>query len=70
MLKNENLGDEIRAIIAEQHWKMADLANRVGMHRPNLYRTIDQKAVNDSLIDLMEALGYDVEIRFVRKKNR
>lgn len=70
MLKNENLSEEIWQIIRDQHWSVPDLANRMEIARPNVYRTVDQKHVSDALVKLMDILGYDVEVKFVRKKKR
>lgn len=70
MLKNEDLNAEIWEIIKAQHWSVPDLANRMEIARPNVYRTIEQKHISDNLVKLMDILGYDVEVKFVRKKKR
>lgn len=70
MLKNKDLNAEIRAIIAEQHWNLTALADRMGTYDSNLHRLLKQDHVQENFIKLCDALGYDVEVKLVRKRGR
>lgn len=70
MLKNEDLNAEIWQIIHDQHWVNTDLAERMGMPDTNFYRILKRDHVDKKIIELMEILGYDVEVKFVRKRRR
>lgn len=69
-LKNKDLNAEVWDIIHQQHWVIMDLAERLGMPDTNFYRILKREHVSQKLIDLMEVLGYDVEVKFIRKKRR
>lgn len=69
-LKNEDLNAEVWDIIRKQHWVVMDLAERLGMPDTNFYRILKRDQVSHNLIDIMEVLGYDVEVKFIRKKRR
>lgn len=68
MLRNENLNGELRQIIKDQHWTITDLADRLGIFDTALHRILRQNHVSDNLIKLCDALGYDVEVKLIRKR--
>lgn len=70
MLKNKDLNGEIRAIIEEQHWNLTALADRMGMYDSNLHRLLKQPHIQENFIKLCDALGYDIEVKLVRKRGR
>lgn len=70
MLKNEDLNQEVWDIIHDQHWVNTDLSSRLGMSDTNFYRILKREHIDQKLIDIMEVLGYDVEVKFIRKRRR
>lgn len=68
-LRNENLKDEIRQILKEDHWTHDAVATRMGIAQPEISRILN-RGVDKRLVDMMDAIGYDIEIRFVRKKRK
>ena len=68
MIRNENLRDEIRAIMKNDHWTHDALATRLGVPQPYISKILNYKEkVYGKLVDMMDIMGYDIEIRFVRK---
>ena len=70
MLRNEDLNAEVRKIIADQHWSIEALADRMGIYGSNVHRLLKQQHIQENFIKLLDALGYDIEVKFVRKRSR
>lgn len=70
MLRNEDLNNEVWEIIKAQHWNIIDLADRLGIPQSNFYRILKREQIQPSFINLAEVLGYDIEVRFVRRRGR
>lgn len=68
MIRNENLRDEIRAIMKNDHWTHDALATRLGVPQPYISKILNyDEKVYGKLVQMMDIMGYDIEIRFVRK---
>lgn len=65
-----NWKDEIRGIIKTEGLSWQEVADRIGATRQGAYGVVhDTKSiVQKSIVNLMEAIGYDIEINFVRRK--
>jgi hypothetical protein len=70
MLKNEDLDKEIWGIIQAQHWVITDLASRIGISSTNFYRLLRRPHIDAKMVEMLEVMGYDVEVRFVRRAGR
>ena len=71
MIRNENLRDEIRDIMKEAHWTHDALATRMGIPQSYISKILNYKEkVYGKLVEMMDIMGYDVEVRFVRKKRK
>lgn len=68
-LRNENLKAEIQAILKEDHWTHDAIATRMGIPQSYVSRILN-RSVDKRLIEMMDVIGYDIEVRFVRKKRR
>lgn len=69
-LRNEDLAQEVWDLMAAGHWTKTEVARRVGITDTHINRTVNRPHVDQKLIDIMDVLGYDVEVRFLRKRNR
>lgn len=70
MLRNENLRDEIREIMKNDHWTHDALANRMSVPQTYISTILRRDHVDSKMVEMMDVMGYDVEIRFVRKGRR
>lgn len=70
MVRNADLNAEVWDIIHNQHWAAADVATRLGVSPTNFHRILKRDQIQKSFVDLLEVLGYDIEIKFVRRKGR
>ena len=69
-LKNADLAKEIWDLMELGHWTKTEIARRIGITDTHMNRTVNRPHVDQKMIDIMEVMGYDVEVRFVRKRNR
>lgn len=69
-LRNEDLNQEIWDLIKAGNWTKTDIARRIGIADTHIHRTVNRPHVDQKLIDIMDVMGYDVEVKFVRKRNR
>lgn len=68
MLKN-NIEVDIKVKCIEAGMTQAQVAEKVGTTSSYVNRIVKKKegVVNKTFIQMMEALGYDIELRFVKK---
>lgn len=59
---------EINAILRAEGLTQSDVARMRGIARQSVHDAIKRPAVLKSFVEMMEAIGYDIEIEFVRKK--
>lgn len=69
MLRNEDLKAEIQKILKDDHWTHDAVATRMGVAQPEISRILN-RGVDKRLVEMMDTIGYDVEVRFVRKKRK
>lgn len=69
-LRNEDLNQEIWDLMKSGNWKKTEISRRIGITDTHLNRTVNRPHVDQKLIDIMDVMGYDVEVKFVRKRNR
>jgi cell division FtsZ-interacting protein ZapD len=68
MLRNQDLNKEIEDLIESGHWVKTDLLNRMGLKK-QYYRTMmNRPHVDQKIVEMLDIMGYDVEVKFVRKK--
>ncbi len=69
MLKN-NVEVDVKVKCIEVSVTQAKLAEEIGTSAPYLSRLIrnNDKIVNNTFLQLMEKLGYDVELTYVKKE--
>lgn len=70
MLRNQDIPGEIWELMEKGHWTKTEIARRIGITDTHINRTVNRPHVDQKLIDICEVMGYDVELKFVRKKNR
>lgn len=70
MLKN-NVEVDVKVKCIEGNVTQAKLAEDIGTSAPYVSRLIrnNEKIVNKTFIQLMEKLGYDIELTYVKKGN-
>lgn len=68
MLKN-NIEIDVKVKCVEEQITQAELAERVGTSPSYVNRLIKnpEKIVNKIFVQMMEKLGYDIEIKYVKK---
>lgn len=67
MLKND-IKKDLDELVENGHWVKADLMSRMNLPAQYYSKITGRTNVNKKLIELLDIMGYDVEIRFVRKK--
>ncbi len=69
MLKN-NIEVDIKVKCIENEMTQAQIAEKVGTTSSYVNRIVKKKdgVVNKTFIQMMEALGYDVEINYVKRE--
>lgn len=69
MLKN-NVEVDVKVKCIEENVTQAKLAEDIGTSAPYISRLIrnNEKIVNKTFIQLMEQLGYDVELTYVKRE--
>ena len=68
MIKN-NIEIDVKVKCMEEGVTQAQLAEKVGTSAPYLNRVIKNTdgVVNKTFVSMMEKLGYDIEINYIRK---
>lgn len=68
MLKN-NIEIDVKVKCMEEGITQAQLAEKVGTSAPYLNRVIKKPdgVVNKTFVSMLEQLGYDIEIKYVKK---
>ena len=68
MLKN-NIEIDVKVKCMENGITQAQLAEKVGTSAPYLNRVIKKPdgVVNKTFVSMMEQLGYDIEIKYIKK---
>lgn len=68
MLLN-NFEEEIRFIMKKEGMSQADIGRALGVSRSAVaHHTWERKIVNDGLLRIMDVLGYDVKVVYVKRK--
>jgi hypothetical protein len=70
MLKN-NVEIDVKVKCMEEEITQAQLAEKVGTSAPYVNRIIKNSdgVVNKTFISMMENLGYDIELTYVKREN-
>ncbi len=68
MLKN-NIEIDVKVKCMEEGLTQAQLAEKVGTSAPYLNRVIknQESVVNKTFVNMLEKLGYDIEINYIKK---
>lgn len=68
MLKN-NIEIDVKVKCMEEGLTQAQLAEKVGTSAPYLNRVIknQESVVNKTFVNMIEQLGYDIEINYIKK---
>lgn len=68
MLKN-NIEIDVKVKCMEERITQVQLAEKVGTSAPYLNRVIKKpdSVVNKTFVSMMEQLGYDIEIKYIKK---
>jgi plasmid maintenance system antidote protein VapI len=70
MLKN-NIEIDVKVKCIEQDVTQAKLAEEIGTTPQYVNRLIKKnEVVNNTFVKMMEALGYDVELTYVKRKSK
>ena len=63
-----NVEKEIRGIMRVEGISQSEVARRRGVTRQTVNDSLSRPVLVKGFIETMEAMGYDVEIEFVRRK--
>ena len=63
-----NFKEDIENLCAEEATNKAKLAETLGMTRQAVYKKLIRTCVSKSFVEICEALGYDIEVRYIRQK--
>ena len=69
MVKN-NIEIDVKVKCLEEHKTQADIAKIVGMPASYVNKLIrrDEGVVNNTFVKMLEALGYDIELHYVKRE--
>jgi len=69
MVKN-NIEIDVKVKCLEEHKTQADIAKIVGTPASYVNKLIrrDEGVVNNTFVKMLEALGYDIELHFVKRE--
>ena len=69
MVKN-NIEIDVKGKCLEEHKTQADIAKIVGTPASYVNKLIrrDEGVVNNTFVKMLEALGYDIELHYVKKE--
>lgn len=69
MVKN-NIEIDVKVKCLEEHKTQADIAKIIGTPASYVNKLIrrDEGVVNNTFVKMLEALGYDIELHYVKKK--
>ena len=69
MVKN-NIEIDVKVKCLEEHKTQADIAKLVGTPASYVNKLIrrDEGVVNNTFVKMLEALGYDIELHYVKKE--
>ena len=69
MVKN-NIEIDVKVKCLEEHKTQADIAKIVGTPASYVNKLIrrDEGVVNNTFVKMLEALGYDIELHYVKRK--
>ena len=59
---------EINGILRSEGLTQSEVARMRGVARQSIHDAIKRPAVLKSFVEMMETIGYDIEIEFIRKK--
>lgn len=59
---------EVRGILNLEGKSMGDVGDPVGIPRQNVWRTLKGGKLTPSLVAILDSLGYDVEINFIKRE--
>lgn len=70
MVKN-NIEIDVKVKCMEEHKTQADIAKIVGTPASYVNKLIrrDEGVVNNTFVKMLEALGYDIELHYVKREN-
>lgn len=69
MVKN-NIEIDVKVKCLEEHKTQADIAKIIGTPASYVNKLIrrDEGVVNNTFVKMLEALGYDIELHYVKKE--
>lgn len=67
MLKHNNIENEIKSIAAAQGKTLGEVAKEAGTSGSYVSRLLQKDPVNPTLESVLDVLGYDVKIEYVKK---
>lgn len=62
-----NFTRDIRELCASQGISKTNLADSLGIRRQTLHRYEECAGMNQKFVELCDALGYDIEINYIKK---
>lgn len=63
---------DVKVKCVEQHITQAQLAEKVGTTAPYVNKLIrnNSKLVNNTFVKMLEKLGYDIQLTYVKRENK
>lgn len=62
-----NLSEDTKKLMKIEKTTQEDIAAKTGIARPNVSRTIQANKITDGWLKVLEAIGYDVKITYVKR---
>lgn len=62
-----NFEEEFKKLLQRSGKTQTEIARMTGMQRPNVGRTVKLMGLPQRYVDIMEALGYDLKVVYVKR---
>ena len=65
-----NLPDDLKRLSRLENKPFAQVGEELGLPRGNISRSVNNGSINGRWIDIVESLGYDIKITYVKRADK
>ena len=68
MIKNKDLNAEVWQLFRDSGLTVTAVSARMGIVPQHFYRILKREQIQSAFVKMVDALGYDIEVKFVKKR--